>query len=148
MGELDVRENLKKNLAEALAKVTQKPDCWTPGVGSRVGWEAKFIPFPAVDVIDFFIHFSAPVRGLLWCALNSGSGVGPSFSFMPQNVALSTTFGSSNQTFGMFTFTINNLLLFEEDIQDIYVSVPGVGAPGAQLAIMGVRGIRALYSNV
>lgn len=149
MGELDVRNNLKNNVSAAVAKNAQKPECWTPGVGSRVGWEAKFVPFViGVDLVDFFVHYSAPVRGLFYStfpAFNLPPFVG--ISFTPVGVKLSTTVGTLFQSFGMFELEANKLLLFDEDIQDIYVSISAFAPGSGQIALMGTRGFRSLFNT-
>lgn len=140
----DVSQNIRDNIKSAQNKVTQKPECWTPGVSSKVSWETRIVPFPAAgtDTIDFYVHFAAPIRGLLWNNLNMSLSGLVAFSFVPAGVSLTAVSGTSIQSFGLFELDNQIMVLFDEDIQDVYFSVEGTGT-GGTLAIMGLRGFRS-----
>ncbi len=165
MGELDVRSKIEERIQLAQTKITQKPECWTPGL-ANVGWETFYVPFgnatpgAAWDTVDFHIHFTNPVSGI---CLGLGAGLGgvtsPSavgFSFNPMGIAVSAL--ASPTTLpepDLFSLNVEKLVLFEEIIQDIYISVgvpaggpfTGAGYPNT-VPVSGMRGFKAIYSLI
>lgn len=150
MGELDIRSNIEDKIKVAQQKIVQQPECWTAGVGTNVGWETKMVPFSnSAPTMDFYVHFATPIKGLYFPGNPALTSTPQSLFFSFNQIGVDLDTGAVNQSYSLFALNAGILLLFEDYIQDIYVTFPSeIALPNSgQVALMGMRGFRGQFPN-